>query len=92
MSAKSGTLNLAYLDQVLLELASHAGTYPAKFDNAQENQQAIEDTKNLLDIFDSVLASPAINGAMLRGAGFCNTIACNLDIPGADSKISTIYI
>lgn len=88
---KKYSFDVAYLDQMLNDLAAHARNYPPKFDTFQDRKRAAQDVKALSGMLDIVLDGPAPTPEMQVRAGLLNSIAYNLDIPGSAEKTDAIF-
>jgi tetratricopeptide (TPR) repeat protein len=85
-SGKKYGFDLAYLDQMLADLASHASDYPPRFDTPQDRQRATQDVKTLSGMLDVLINVPSPNPDLLVRAARLNSIGHNLEIPGAAEK------
>jgi hypothetical protein len=48
------TVNVAYLNQILDDLGSHAGTWPPQFDSAEDRHRAEHDVTALSNMLDTI--------------------------------------
>jgi len=85
-AGKKYGLDLKYLDQIINDLSVHAKNYPPKFDNENDKQRATNDTKILSGMLDTLVNNPKASPDLLRRTSLLNSIAHNLDIPGAAQK------
>lgn len=90
-AGKKHSLDVAYLDQMLNDLASHARNYPARFDTPQDRQRAVKDVQMLSGMLDSLINGPNPNPELLVRAGFLNSMGHNLDIAGSADKANAIF-
>lgn len=79
-------LNGTYLDMWIEELAVHARNYPVSFASEDDKKRAYRDAELLSKILDAMNETPEPNPELLRRAGFVNSMAHNLDVPGAAEK------
>jgi tetratricopeptide (TPR) repeat protein len=79
-------VNITKLDAWIDELAEHAKNYPPKFASEADKQIAIKDAKLLMGLLDTLNEPGKPNVELLRRAGFVNSLAHNLDVPGAAQK------
>jgi tetratricopeptide (TPR) repeat protein len=77
-----GTLNLAFLDRVLADLALHAADYPPQFDSPEDMQRARKDARTLIGMFHQAFGAAPPQGLLLRMA-MLGTYGHNLDVPEA---------
>ncbi|HUA25729.1 MAG TPA: tetratricopeptide repeat protein [Steroidobacteraceae bacterium] len=82
----SVTVNFLYLDQVINDLGSHAGSYPPRFDSPDDLNRARTDAKALSGLLDSVTKNPSPNQHLLLRVAVLNSIAHNLDVPGTAER------
>ena len=80
------SFDIAYLDRILADLSSHALNYPPQFDTPQHRQRATEDAQRLSGMLDVLTQVPQPNLELLRRAALLNSMAHNLDVPGAAAK------
>ena len=90
-SGKKASLDGAYLDRIINDLASHAKSYPVQFDTPQDRQRAVQDVKTLSGLLDLLIGGPSPNPELLARAGFLHSIGHNLDIPGSAQKADAIF-
>lgn len=91
-SGKKYSFDVAYLDQMLNDLSTHAQNYPPRFDTPQDKQRATQDVKVLSGMLDILINVPAPNPELLVRAGHINSIGHNLDILGAAEKADSIFL
>lgn len=84
-------VDMQYLDQILNDLASHALSYPTRFDTPQDKQRATTDVKTISAIFDILLDRPEPDAGLLRRAGMFYSIGHNLDIADSAHKADTTF-
>jgi len=84
-------LDVAYLDQVINDLAIHAKNYPPRFDTPQDKERAVKDTTELAGILDILLQTRNDPEFLLRAA-LVNSIGYNLDIPGTGTKANALFL
>lgn len=82
----------AYLDQMLNDLSAHAKNYPPRFDTPQDQHRATQDVKALSGMLDILINVPTPNLELLVRAGYVNSIAHNLNVPGAAEKANSIFL
>jgi tetratricopeptide (TPR) repeat protein len=90
-SGKKYGVDVAYLDQMLNDLSSHAKNYPAQFDTPQDQRRATHDVKTLSGMLDILIDAPTPNPELLVRAGYLNSLGHNLDIAGAAEKADSIF-
>jgi predicted Zn-dependent protease len=90
-AGKKHSLDAAYLDQMLSDLAGHARNYPARFDTPQDRQRAVQDVQVLSGMLDILINVPHPNPELLVRAGFLNSLGHNLDIAGSADKANAIF-
>lgn len=88
---KGPALDIVYLDKWLDDLANHAKNYPVQFDSIQDQRRASHDLKILSTVMDVFVNDPNPNPALLKRAGFINSMGHNLDLPGAAQKARSIF-
>ena len=81
----------AYSDRILRDLKAHAQNYPPQFDTPQDKQRAIQDAQAMSGMLDTLIDVPAPDPELLARAAYVNSLAHNLDIPGAAEKASSIF-
>jgi predicted Zn-dependent protease len=86
------TLNVAYLNQILDDLGSHAGTWPPQFDSAEDRRRAEHDVTVLANMLDTLAESFSHNPSMLLRLAVLHGFGHNLDIPGAAEKAEALFI
>jgi tetratricopeptide (TPR) repeat protein len=87
----SATVKFSLLDQVLDDLSVHNNTYPAQFDSAEDRRRAVSDVTAISKTIDLLLDNPDPNAQLLLRAGVLDSVAHNLDIPGAGEKALTAF-
>lgn len=90
-TGKKYGFDLPYLDQILSDLGWHARDFPPRFDSAQDRQRATQDARTLSGMLDSLLTGLQPRPELLARAGFLNSLAYNLGIPGSGEKTSAIF-
>jgi tetratricopeptide (TPR) repeat protein len=90
-SGKKYGIDVAYLDQMLRDLASHAQNYPPKFDTPEDQKRAVQDVKMLSGMLDIMVNGPNPNTELLWRTAFLNSMGHNLDIIGSAGKASTYF-
>jgi tetratricopeptide (TPR) repeat protein len=83
--------NVGYLDLWIAELSVHAKNYPVRFSSDEDKKLAYRDVELLskqLDILNEPLEP---NAEFLRRAGFVNSMAHNLDVPGAANRANDYF-
>jgi tetratricopeptide (TPR) repeat protein len=84
-------VNGGYLDKWIDELSHHAKNYPVSFANEDDKRQAFKDAEFLIKILDMLNEPPESNAEFLRRAGFVNSMAHNLDVPGAAKRANDYF-
>ncbi len=90
-AGKKYGFDIAYLDQILNDLATHAKNYPPQFDTPEDKQRATRDVVASSKLLDILINAPAPNPELLLRAGFLNSLGHNLDISGSASKADSIF-
>jgi len=90
-SGKKHGVDVAYLDRMVADLASHARNYPPSFDSAADRRRAEQDARTLSGMLDILVNAPNPNPELTLRAAFVNGIGHNLDLPGAAEKASSLY-
>ena len=80
------SFDMAYLDRILADLGSHALNYPPQFDTPQDRQRAADDAQRLSGMLDVLTQVPQPSLDVLRRAALLNSMAHNLDVPGAAAR------
>lgn len=85
-------VDITAADKILDDLGEHAGMYPPQFDNADDKDQAITETRALITLYNGMIAEKIITPEhqLYRGIIFrlarLNWLAHNLDVPGAAAE------
>jgi tetratricopeptide (TPR) repeat protein len=82
----SVTLNGTYFAQVLNDLERHAGSYPPKFQFADDRQRAERDIATLSDLLDPLFPNLSHDAPLQLRLAALHTVGFNLDIPGSFEK------
>jgi hypothetical protein len=85
------TVEVAYLNQILDDLESHAGLWPPQFDSADDRHRAEHDVAVLSDRLKIIAEQFAHSPPMLLRVGALNSIGNNLDIPGCFEKAEAAF-
>jgi tetratricopeptide (TPR) repeat protein len=84
--------DVAYCDLMLNALSAHAQNYPPRFASPQDRRRATQDAKALVGMLDIVMIDvPTPNPALLVRAAYANSLAHNLEIPGAAEKADSLF-
>lgn len=79
------------IDQILLDLSTHAQDYPPKFDQFADRQRALKDARALGVLMEGLVDAPNTHPEVLIRAAHLYSIAHNLEIPGSADKAAAIY-
>lgn len=85
-NGRPGRVDMDLVERVLDDLATHARSYPPRFESQAERIRAERDVKMLAFMFDTIAAEDNVQTDILLKAGSLNSIGHNLDIEGSDHK------
>ena len=87
----SVTVNLLYFSQLLDDLERHAGSYPPKFEFADDRQRAEHDVIAVSKMLDPLIDNPSTSPPLLLRLGVLHAIAFNLDVPDSFQKAGSAF-
>jgi predicted Zn-dependent protease len=87
----AATVDVAYLDKFLDDLAAHARTFPARFDSVADRRRAQRDVASLSSLLDPSSANFAHSPEILLRLGRLYAMGHNLDIPDSADKAVTAF-
>lgn len=90
-TGKQYGFDLAYLDRILADLASHASNYPPKFDSPQDQQRATRDAWTVSGMLEIMIRPADASPALLLRAAHLNSMGHNLGIPDAAQKANVSF-
>ncbi|MBI4756335.1 MAG: tetratricopeptide repeat protein [Betaproteobacteria bacterium] len=90
-AGKKRGIDVAYLDAMLSDLASHAMRYPPRFDSIEDRQRAARDVTALSGMLEVLANDPAANPELLVRLGMLHSMGHNLDLAGAAQKASVTF-
>lgn len=91
-AGKSYGFDVAYCDLMLNALSAHAKNYPPRFASPQDRRRATQDAKALVGILDIAMDVPTPSPELLVRAAYANSLAHNLEIPGAAAKANSLFL
>ncbi len=86
------TVNVAYLNQILDDLGSHAGTWPPQFNSVEDRHRAEHDVTALSNMLDTIAENFSHSPPMLPRLAALHGFGHNLDIPGSSQKAEALFI
>jgi tetratricopeptide (TPR) repeat protein len=90
-AGKRFSIDAAYLDRMLGDLASHAINYPPQFDSASDMQRATADIRMLAKMLDVLFAAENVHPELLYRGGLVNSMGHNLKLAGSAEKAVALY-
>jgi tetratricopeptide (TPR) repeat protein len=82
----TATLQIAYLDQMISDLATHASTWPPHFDSTEDRHRAEQDITAICTALDILAENFSHNPPMLMRLALLHAMGHNLDIAGSAQK------
>ncbi|MGB6309029.1 MAG: hypothetical protein WBF89_14685 [Steroidobacteraceae bacterium] len=84
--APSANVNIAYLSQILDDLARHASNYPPNFESAEDRKRAESDVSTLSSMLDPLAEHFSNNPDLLMRLALLHAFGHNLDVPESSKK------
>ena len=84
-------IDLAYLDRMIDDIASHAKNYPPVFDSQEDKDRATRDVRVLATSLAKAAEPADADPEIVLRAAFVHALAHNLETEGAGEKAEALY-